>query len=118
MSSFRAALVQTTTSRAIPRNIAETEALIREAAARGAHYVQTPENTNILEHDGERLFAALTDEASDPTLARLSAVAAELRLWLHIGSLAIKVGEAKAANRAFIIAPDGSVAARYDNGAQ
>jgi predicted amidohydrolase len=114
MTQFRAALVQTTASRSVEANIAAVEALVREAAAAGAHYVQTPENTNIMEHNGDRLFAALTDEASDPTLARLRAVAAELGIWLHIGSLAIKVAEAKAANRAFVIAPDGSVAARYD----
>jgi len=114
MTQFRAALVQTTASRSVEANIAAVEALVREAAAAGAHYVQTPEDTNIMEHNGDRLFAALTDEASDPTLARLRAVAAELGIWLHIGSLAIKVAEAKAANRAFVIAPDGSVAARYD----
>lgn len=114
MTSFRAALVQMTSSRSVTANIADAEALVRQAAAAGAHYVQTPENTNILEHDGERLFAALRPEGEDPTLSRLRQVAAELGVWLHIGSLAIKVDTAKAANRAFVIAPDGSVAARYD----
>jgi predicted amidohydrolase len=37
-----------------------------------------------------------------------------LGLWLHVGSLAIRVAEAKAANRAFLFAPDGRIAARYD----
>jgi predicted amidohydrolase len=114
MTTFRAALVQTTASRSPERNLEAVEALVREAAGRGAAYVQTAENTNIIEHDSERLFAALTEEARDPTLARLRAVAAELGIWLHIGSLAIRVAETKAANRAFVIAPDGSIAARYD----
>lgn len=112
--TFRAALVQMTASRSVERNGADAEAMIREAAGRGAVFVQTPENTNIMEHDGERLFAALTDQASDPTLARLRAVAADLRIWLHIGSLAIKVSPDKAANRAFVIRPDGTIAATYD----
>jgi predicted amidohydrolase len=114
MTTTRVALVQLRTGRSIEANLTETERLIREAAALGARYVQTPENTNIMEHDGEKLFAALTDEASDLTLARLMALAAELGIWLHIGSLAIKVEPTKAANRAFVIAPDGSIAARYD----
>lgn len=114
MTIFRAALVQTTASRSVGANTEAVEALIRRAAAKGAVYVQTPENTNILEHDGDRLFAALSEEAADPTLARLRVVAAELGLWLHIGSLAVKVGERKAANRAFVIAPDGRIAATYD----
>ncbi len=114
MTTFRAALVQLQSTRSVERNIAAAEALIREAAAGGAHFVQTPENTNIMEHDGNRLFSLLTEEDRDPTLARLRAVAAELGIWLHIGSLAVKVAPDKAANRAFVIAPDGAIAARYD----
>ncbi|WP_407049586.1 carbon-nitrogen hydrolase family protein [Methyloraptor flagellatus] len=114
MTVFRAALVQMTATRSPAENAEAAGELVRRAAGDGAVYVQTPENTNIIEHEPERLFAALTDEASDPTLAHLRAVARDLGIWLHIGSLAIKVAEAKAANRAFVIAPDGSIAARYD----
>lgn len=114
MSQTRVALVQLNAGRSPAANLIVTEKLIREAAAAGAVYVQTPETTNIMEHEGDKLFAALTDEASDITLARLRGVAAELGIWLHIGSLGIKVAADKAANRAFVIAPDGSIAARYD----
>jgi predicted amidohydrolase len=114
MTQFRAALVQMRSHRTVEPNIAQAEALIREAAGSGAVYVQTPENTNILEPDSETLFAALTDEASDPTLKHLRALAGELGIWLHIGSLAIKETPTKAANRAFLIAPDGTIATRYD----
>jgi predicted amidohydrolase len=114
MTVFRAALVTMQSTRSVERNIADAEALIRRAAADGAVFVQTPENTNIVEHDGQRLFAALVEEERDPTLARLRAVAAELGIWLHVGSIAVRVAPDKAANRAFVIAPDGSVAARYD----
>jgi len=114
MTQFRAALVQMRSARTVEPNIAAAEALIREAAASGAVYVQTPENTNILEPDSEALFAALTSEAEDPALRRLRALAGELGIWLHIGSLAIKETKDKAANRAFLIAPDGSIATRYD----
>ena len=114
MSAIRVGLVQLSCGRSPAANLVETERLVREAAALGAVYVQTPETTNIMEHEGDKLFAALTDEASDITLARLRTVAAELGIWLHIGSLGIKVAADKAANRAFVIAPDGSIAARYD----
>jgi predicted amidohydrolase len=114
MSAIRVGLVQLSCGRSPAANLVETERLVREAAALGAVYVQTPETTNIMEHEGDKLFAALTDEASDITLARLRAVAAELGIWLHIGSLGIKVAPEMAANRAFVIAPDGAIAARYD----
>ena len=47
--SFRAALVQLRSGRSIEPNLQAAEALIRQAAAGGADYVQTPENTAIME---------------------------------------------------------------------
>ncbi|MEW5424264.1 carbon-nitrogen hydrolase family protein [Amorphus sp. 3PC139-8] len=91
----------------------EAERLIREAARQGAVYVQTPEITNLVDRDGARMRAAMQTEADDPTLARLSALARDLGIHIHIGSLALKEGDA-AVNRGFLVGPDGSVLARYD----
>ena len=115
MSTFRAALVQMTSSRSVADNVAAMDRLVRAAAAGGAAYVQTPETTGIMDEDPQRLFETLTDEAGDATLAHGRALARELGIHLHIGSLAIKVGDGtKAANRAFVIAPSGEIVARYD----
>ncbi|MDK9698408.1 MAG: carbon-nitrogen hydrolase family protein [Siculibacillus sp.] len=115
MSTFRAALVQMTASRSVADNVAAMDRLVRAAAAGGATYVQTPETTGIMDEDPQRLFATLTDEAGDVTLAHGRRLARELGIHLHIGSLAIKVGDgAKAANRAYVITPSGEIAARYD----
>lgn len=115
MTAFRAALVQMRSSRSVDENIATLDRLVREAAAGGAVYVQTPETTGIMDEDPRRLFTILSDEAGDPTLAHARTLARELGIHLHIGSLAIKVGDGrKAANRAFVVAPDGTIAARYD----
>src|SRR5262249_19519677 len=40
-------------------------------------------------------------------------LARELKIWLSIGSLAIKVSDTKTANRSYLFAPDGGIAARY-----
>ena len=115
MSTFRAALVQMTSSRSVADNVATMDRLVRAAAAGGAVYVQTPETTGIMDEDPQRLFETLTDEAGDATLAHGRRLARDLGIHLHIGSLAIKVGDgAKAANRAFVIDPAGEIAARYD----
>ena len=114
MSIFTAACVQLRSSRDVAANSAAAEALIREAAAAGADYVQTPEMTNLLERSREELMAKIRVEADDPSLARFRALAAELGIWLHIGSLAILLEPGKAANRGFLIGPDGSLKARYD----
>ncbi|MFN4170022.1 MAG: carbon-nitrogen hydrolase family protein, partial [Pannonibacter phragmitetus] len=114
MAIFTAACVQLRSSRDVSANSTAAEALIREAAAAGADYVQTPEMTNLLERSREDLMAKIRVEAEDPSLARFRALAAELGIWLHIGSLAILLEPGKAANRGFLIGPDGSLKARYD----
>lgn len=114
MAIFTAACVQLRSSRDVAANSAAAEALIRDAAAAGADYVQTPEMTNLLERSREELMAKIRVEADDPSLARFRALAAELGIWLHIGSLAILLEPGKAANRGFLIGPDGSLKARYD----
>ncbi len=111
---FHAGLVQMRTRRSPQANLDEAAALIREAAAAGAQYVQTPEMTNIMELSREKLFAAITDEDKDICVAAFRELARNLKIHLHIGSLAIKVSPEKAANRAFMISPRGDIVARYD----
>jgi predicted amidohydrolase len=60
------------------------------------------------------LFEMIAPEEETPALSRFAALAGELRLWLHIGSLAVKVAPALAANRSFLFAPNGRIVARYD----
>ncbi|WP_075217239.1 carbon-nitrogen hydrolase family protein [Mongoliimonas terrestris] len=114
MSARRVACVQLRSGRDPLANLAVTEALVREAAAAGATYVQTPEMTNLLERSRDDLFAKIRPEADDPTLSRLRAVAAELGIHLHIGSLAILRADGKVANRGFVIGPDGGILGAYD----
>ncbi|MDF2620143.1 MAG: Nitrilase/cyanide hydratase and apolipoprotein N-acyltransferase [Xanthobacteraceae bacterium] len=111
---FRAALVQLRTAKSVEANVETASALIREAAAGGASYIQTPEMTGTMEENRQALFAVLHDEESDPALKAFSALAAELKVHLHIGSLAVKASEHRAANRSFLIGPDGAILARYD----
>ena len=47
-------------------------------------------------------------------LAAFTAAARKHGIWLHIGSMAVKVGERRLANRSYLIAPDGEISARYD----
>lgn len=114
MSAFKAAAVQMRSGISVEKNLAEATRLIRQAAAEGAEYVLTPEMTNILDRDRERLLAAIAPEEDEPTLAALRKLAIELGIWLHAGSLAIRLPGEGVANRSFLIAPSGEIAARYD----
>ena len=114
MTGFRAAAVQMRTGIHVDANVEAAERLVRAAAAAGADYVLTPEMTTILDRDRERLLAAISPEDSDPSLKRFRALASELVIHLHIGSMAIRLSSDGVANRSFLIGPDGEVAARYD----
>jgi predicted amidohydrolase len=113
-TTFRAALVQLCSGRSVDPNVAQAEALIHEAAAGGAHYVQTPEVTTLMELETKRLFAATEPEEGNRALQRFRELAAELKIWLHIGSMAIKLSPDKIANRAYVLSPAGDIVARYD----
>ena len=111
---FRAALVQLRSGRTVAANLDSAEALIRRAAEGGADYIQTPENTALMELAPELVLAAAVTEAEHAPLERLRALSAELGVWLHIGSLAVRLDEARAVNRSYLIDPEGKIAARYD----
>jgi predicted amidohydrolase len=110
---FKAACVQMRGKRDPAENLEDAIRMIREAAKAGATYIQTPEISNIVNRDRPALLAAIRTEADDPMLKALSALAKDLNIVIHIGSLAIKNGD-KVANRAFMIGQDGSLLARYD----
>jgi deaminated glutathione amidase len=112
--SFKAAMIQMRSGLAPAGNIDAAVRLIGEAKSAGADYVQTPEMTNILAGKREQLFATIVAEEADSTLATLRELARKLSLTVHIGSLAVKHSSERAANRSFLIAPTGEIAARYD----
>ncbi len=111
---FRAGLVQLRSGRSVAPNLDKAEELIRRAAKGGAIYVQTPENTGLMEVKPELVVEAAESEGKNAPLARLKALARELRIWLHVGSLAVKLDKIRIANRSYLIDPEGRIAARYD----
>jgi predicted amidohydrolase len=114
MATFTAGLVQMRSGLSPQANLDVAARLIEEARSRGADYVLTPEMTNILEVKRERLFATIAPEETDATLAAFRELARKLGVFLHVGSLAIKVLPEKAANRSFLIDRNGDILARYD----
>jgi len=114
--ALKAALVQLNGSDDPEANLGETERLIRQAATAGAELVLTPEVTNIVSASRTVQNERLALEDDDTTLARLREVTAELGIWLSLGSLALKSGDAdgRFVNRQFLIGPDGGIRARYD----
>jgi predicted amidohydrolase len=112
--TFKAAMVQMRSGLKAATNIDDAVRMIGEAKSVGAEYVLTPEMTNILVAKREQLFAAVVEEEADASLASLRELARKLGVYIHIGSLAIKISPDRAANRSFLVDPKGDIAARYD----
>src|SRR5690606_6795035 len=98
MSIVKVAALQMRSGTDLERNTADFEALVREAAAKGAVYVQSPEMTGALVRGQEELRAILKPEAEDPIALKAAALAKELGIIVHVGSTAIDRGDGKVAN--------------------
>jgi len=112
--TFKAAMIQLRSGLTPAANIDAAARLIQEAKDAGADYVLTPEMTNLLAAKREQLFATVAEEAKDASLSALRELARRLGIFVHIGSLAIRIAPERAANRSFLIGPDGEIVARYD----
>ena len=112
--TFKAAMIQMRSGLTPGANSDDAVRMIGEAKSAGADYVLTPEMTNILAAKREQLFSVVVEEEADPSLATLREVARKLGIYVHIGSLAIRISPDRAANRSFLVGPKGDILARYD----
>ncbi|GAA0208828.1 putative amidohydrolase [Brevundimonas nasdae] len=116
------ALIQTRTPATAAGGLAHVEPLIREAAAGGAKFILTPEGTNVLEQRRDLRASVLSEEDADVAVLGLRRLAAELGVWLLIGSAIVRsgrtgqdgAGDDRAANRSLLVDPTGAITARYD----
>lgn len=114
MTQLIVAAIQMRSGIAPEPNIVVMEDLVREAASRGATYVQTPEMTGAIQQDRKSLFASLSTEANDSVVQAASRLARELRIFFHLGSTGVDAGDGMAANRGFVFDPRGDKIASYD----
>lgn len=111
---MRAAAIQMRSSTRADDNVVALRQAVAQAAAEKAVYVQTPEMTGLIQKDPKALFATIQPQATDPVFAASADLARTHKIWLHIGSTPIDLGNGKAANRAALFAPDGTLTATYD----
>jgi deaminated glutathione amidase len=113
-SAFRVGLVQMCSGCDIDRNLRDASWFIREAHAGGAQFIATPEMTNILDVNRERVCASVNRERDDRAPKFFGELAQELGIHLLIGSMALKSPKGKLLNRSLLFNPQGRVAGRYD----
>ncbi len=113
-AAVKFACVQMTAGPEVQPNLETAAALIREAAAGGAKFIATPENTSIIEPNRELALAKSFTQDEHPGLPFFAKLAKELGVWLLIGSMPIRVEPERLANRSFLIDDQGRLIAQYD----
>lgn len=111
---FNVALVQSNSGNQIGPNVAAVSNLIRAAHGSGADLVMLPEVVSLMETRSALVFEQVRPQEDDEALKAFKALAGELGIWLHTGSLPIRLSDTKIANRSFLIDPSGAVTATYD----
>ena len=110
----RIALFQSNTGIDPAANAQALVEAIATAAEGGAAILFTPEMSGLLDRDPSRAAGNLRIEDDDQVLAACSEAAKEHGIWIHLGSVAVRVDDGKVANRGFVIDRSGNVRARYD----
>ena len=114
MARLPVALVQTRTPASHAAALDHVLPLVRQAAEGGARLIATPEGTNILQKDRDRLLPQLARLEDDPVVSALRDFAAQARVSVLVGSALVKREDGKAANRSALFGPDGALLATYD----
>ncbi|WP_196260624.1 carbon-nitrogen hydrolase family protein [Pelagibacterium limicola] len=110
----RIALVQMCSGIDPRSNIEALAQAVSEAKAGGACYVLTPEMSLCFAENSEALKGRAGAWEGNADVARLSDIARDAGIWLHVGSIAIAVENGKFANRSVLFAPEGTIRATYD----
>ena len=112
--AFRLACIQTNSGDDMERNMYAVCALVREARDGGADLIALPEVVALIEPDRARLVATAPEEANHPARAAFRDLARETGAWILGGSITVRAGDGRVANRSLLFDPSGVVAGRYD----
>ena len=110
----KVACVQTRSGPDVAANLERTEALIRQAYARGAELITLPEVVDFRDEGVEPYRRYARPVAEHPAAKHFASLAAELRVFLLAGSLTVRAENGMLANRSLLFDPRGACSAQYD----
>jgi predicted amidohydrolase len=113
-ATFKAACVQVTAGRELAPNIETAVRLGREARKMGADFIAYPENVTMIEPIAAEALKKALPEAEHPAIPAFRALARETGAWILAGSLSIRAGDKKYANRSLLFDAGGTIVGRYD----
>ena len=113
-SNLKVACLQLTSSSDIYKNLKETKDLSFKAIDKGASFILTPEVTNIISLDRQKLKRSVFLEREDPFLIEFTRIAKKKSVWILLGSIVIKDNKSKLYNRSYLINSKGNIQCKYD----
>jgi predicted amidohydrolase len=96
------------------QNSAEICRAIRHSAQSGANFYFAPEMALLLDRNRTRAAVQIVPEDSNEHISAICSVAADAKIWVHLGSVAVELPDGRYGNRTLLIDSDGMIRARYD----
>jgi predicted amidohydrolase len=112
--TLKVACIQLNSGPDMQDNLDAAAELIRSAAAQGAQFIATPENTDQIRRKQADRLETSGDEHTHLAIPFFSDIAKTLHVELLIGSIGVKVSDTHLANRSILFGKDGEVKAAYD----
>jgi deaminated glutathione amidase len=112
---IRVAAVQLSSGAHPPTNVQRADELVRRAAGEGASYIQLPEYFNF--RGPASRYSSIAEAVPGPTTETFSALARELGVVIHIGSMFERSSHPdKSFNTSVVLDSDGEILATYRKG--
>jgi len=112
--TFKVGLVQTCASGDMTDTLARAETMSRDAAGRGADMLVLAEYFSCYDIDEIGIHTGAHPEAEHPALKTFQPLAAELKTWIVLGSIAVPAPDGRAFNRQYVIDDSGAIRATYE----
>ncbi|VBB68667.1 FIG147869: Carbon-nitrogen hydrolase / Aliphatic amidase AmiE [invertebrate metagenome] len=111
---LRVACIQVNAGNELEKNLKVVADFVRVAKARGAHLVLMPEHVAMMAWKRDEIIAGALSANNHTALVTFRALAMELCLWLHCGTIIVLESDSVVVNRTYVLRPNGTIAAVYD----
>lgn len=112
--TFKVALVQTCAKANMAETLVRAEAQSRKAVAQGAQMIVLAEFFSCYDIDEHGIHTGALPEEEHPALSTFAALAAELKVWVVLGSITVPSPDGRAYNRQYVLDDQGIVQATYE----
>ncbi len=114
MANVKVACVQMNSNADIDQNLMQAGEMIRDAAKEDCEFITTPENTDFMAANKLEMMETAETAGKHPGIPFFSFLAKDLKVWLSIGSMKIKIDDSHIVNRSFLFRDTGQLVASYD----